>query len=53
VKAVVNVWQNADHPCVTAEIIMIYDEELEGLGDDPEVEWTLRKCSAAALELIP
>ena len=41
-------------PRVTAEIIMIYnDEELEGLGDDPEVEWTLRKCSAAALELIP
>ncbi|KAN0070709.1 Armadillo-type fold [Elaphomyces granulatus] len=28
------------------------DEESEDLGDDPEDEWTLRKCSAAALDVF-
>jgi transportin-1 len=27
-------------------------KELEDLGDDPEDEWTLRKCSAAALDVF-
>jgi transportin-1 len=27
-------------------------KELKDLGDDPEDEWTLRKCSTAALDIF-